>query len=134
MAANQGLYNGFLSAGLVWGLVAPPQLGFPVKVFFLSCVVVAGLFGAATVSRRILIVQAPPPDLALEPADVERWIAEATASADALGVTGGAVTPHLLGYLARASGGSTLRVNIGLIVRNARTAGEIAVAASAHGS
>jgi putative membrane protein len=65
LAANQGLYNGFLSAGLVWGLVAPPQLGFPVKVFFLSCIVVAGLFGAATVSRRILIVQALPAGAAL---------------------------------------------------------------------
>jgi putative membrane protein len=65
LAANQGLYNGFLSAGLVWGLLAPPQLGFPVKVFFLSCVVVAGLFGAATVSRRILLVQALPAGAAL---------------------------------------------------------------------
>lgn len=79
----------------------------------------------------ILIAQAPPADLALDPADVERWIAEAVASADAQGITGGAVTPHLLSHLAQASEGRTLRVNIGLIVGNARTAGEIAVAASA---
>ncbi len=97
--------------------------------------------GAAVAAHRsipgaggMVIVQPPPADLALDPADVERWIAEATASADALGVTGGAVTPHLLAYLARASEGRTLRVNIGLIVANARTAGEIAVAASATGS
>ena len=62
LAANQGLYNGFLAAGLVWGLV----LGsFSVKVFFLACVVVAGVFGAATVSRRILTVQALPAAVAL---------------------------------------------------------------------
>jgi putative membrane protein len=62
LAANQGLYNGFLVAGLVWGLVADRT---DVKVFFLVCVVVAGLYGAATVSRRILIVQAVPAALAL---------------------------------------------------------------------
>ncbi len=65
LAANQGLYNGFLSAGLVWGLVA---YGVPggraVITFFLVCVVIAGIFGAATVSRRILIVQAVPALLA----------------------------------------------------------------------
>jgi len=62
LAANQGLYNGFLAAGLVWGLV----LGsFSVKVFFLACVVVAGVFGAATVSRRVLMVQALPAAVAL---------------------------------------------------------------------
>ena len=66
LAANQGLYNGFLAAGLVWGVLAsPPPLGGPVKVFFLACVVVAGVFGAATVSRRILVVQALPAALAL---------------------------------------------------------------------
>ena len=65
LAANQGLYNGFLSAGLLWGLVAPGELGFPVKIFFLTCVVVAGVFGAATVSRRILVVQALPAAVAL---------------------------------------------------------------------
>ena len=59
LAANQGLYNGFLAAGLAWGLwLGAP--GLPVKVFFLVCVVVAGVFGAATVSRKILFVQAVP--------------------------------------------------------------------------
>jgi len=57
LAANQGLYNGFLVAGLVWGLVAEDT---DVQLFFLACVVVAGVFGAATVSRRILLVQALP--------------------------------------------------------------------------
>jgi putative membrane protein len=64
LAANQGLYNGFLVAGLIWGLVAGGTIGFQVKVFFLGCVLVAGLYGAATVSRRILIVQALPAALA----------------------------------------------------------------------
>ncbi len=65
LAANQGLYNGFLVAGLVWGLVASDPVRHPVRVFFLVCVVIAGLFGAATVSRRILLVQAVPGALAL---------------------------------------------------------------------
>ena len=65
LAANQGLYNGFLAAGLVWGLVAGDELREPVLVFFLLCVVVAGGYGAATVSRRILVVQALPAALAL---------------------------------------------------------------------
>ena len=66
LAANQGLYNGFLAAGLVWGLVHPaPAFGFQVKIFFLLCVIVAGIFGAATVSRRILFVQAAPAAIAL---------------------------------------------------------------------
>ncbi len=64
LAANQGLYNGFLVAGLAWGLWLG-EAGFPVKVFFLACVVVAGLYGAATASRRILFVQALPAALAL---------------------------------------------------------------------
>jgi putative membrane protein len=64
LAANQGLYNGFLVAGLVWGLLAGGPLGFQVKLFFLGCVVVAGLYGGATVSRRILVVQALPAALA----------------------------------------------------------------------
>ena len=64
LAANQGLYNGFLAAGLVWGL-AQGAAGTPVKVFFLACVIVAGVFGAATASRRILFVQALPAALAL---------------------------------------------------------------------
>ena len=57
LAANQGLYNGFLAAGLVWGLVADRE---DVKLFFLACVIVAGAYGAVTVSRRILVVQALP--------------------------------------------------------------------------
>jgi putative membrane protein len=65
LAANQGLYNGFLVAGLAWGLIVGDPVGFQVKLFFLSCVLVAGLFGAATVSRRILFVQALPAALAL---------------------------------------------------------------------
>jgi len=64
LAANQGLYNGFLVAGLVWGLWLG-EAGFAVKAFLLACVVVAGLFGAATVSRRILYVQALPAAIAL---------------------------------------------------------------------
>jgi putative membrane protein len=64
LAANQGLYNGFLVAGLVWGL-ALGQAGNPVKIFFLGCVIVAGVFGALTVNRRILWVQALPGAIAL---------------------------------------------------------------------
>lgn len=64
LAANQGLYNGFLVAGLVWGLLLGPE-GFPQKVFFLSCVIVAGVFGGATVSKKIVIVQAIPAVIAL---------------------------------------------------------------------
>lgn len=62
LAANQGLYNGFLAAGLAWGLVAGSQ---PFKVFFLACVIVAGVYGAWSVSRRILWVQAAPGAAAL---------------------------------------------------------------------
>ncbi|MEH2551397.1 putative membrane protein [Bradyrhizobium sp. AZCC 2262] len=66
LAANQGLYNGFLAAGLVWGLLHPnAAFAFQIKVFFLLCVIVAGVYGAATVSRRILYVQAVPATLAL---------------------------------------------------------------------
>ncbi|KQZ14697.1 hypothetical protein ASD44_11935 [Mesorhizobium sp. Root554] len=64
LAANQGLYNGFLAAGLIWGLYLGAA-GFPVKTFFLLCVLVAGLYGAATVGRKILYVQAVPAVLAL---------------------------------------------------------------------
>lgn len=64
LAANQGLYNGFLAAGLVWGLTLGTA-GTPVKVFFLGCVLVAGLYGAATASRKILYVQALPAALGL---------------------------------------------------------------------
>lgn len=65
LAANQGLYNGFLAAGLVWGLIAGDPVGFQVQVFFLACVIVAGLYGGATASRRILLAQALPGALAL---------------------------------------------------------------------
>lgn len=61
MAANQGLYNGFLVAGLGWGLVSGDT---DIRLFFLGCVVVAGVFGAVTVSPRILLVQAVPAALA----------------------------------------------------------------------
>ncbi len=64
LAANQGLYNGFLAAGLFWGLWLGPE-GFGVKVFFLLCVFVAGLYGAATASRKILFVQVLPAALGL---------------------------------------------------------------------
>jgi putative membrane protein len=64
LAANQGLYNGFLAAGLLWGL-SLGAAGFGAKVFFLTCVVMAGVFGAMTASRRILFVQALPAALAL---------------------------------------------------------------------
>ncbi len=61
LAANQGLYNGFLAAGLLWGAFHPaPAIGRQVELFFLGCVVVAGVFGAATVSRRIFFLQALP--------------------------------------------------------------------------
>jgi putative membrane protein len=61
LAANQGLYNGFLAAGLIWGIFA----GDPIKIFFLGCVIVAGAFGAATVNLKILWVQAVPAAIAL---------------------------------------------------------------------
>jgi len=64
LAANQGLYNGFLAAGLLWGLVLGPA-GLGIKVFFLGCAIVAGIFGAVTVSRKILWVQALPGAVAL---------------------------------------------------------------------
>ncbi|GGW97171.1 membrane protein [Streptomyces lomondensis] len=65
LAANQGLYNGFLAAGLVWGAVTADPVGFQAKVFFLVCVAVAGAYGAATSSRRILFIQAVPALLVL---------------------------------------------------------------------
>lgn len=64
LAANQGLYNGFLAAGLVWGLLLG-NAGFGVKVFFLGCVLAAGIFGGLTASRRILWIQAAPALLGL---------------------------------------------------------------------
>jgi len=66
LAANQGLYNGFLAAGLVWGLVqGNPGFAFQIKAFFLLCVIAAGVYGAYSVSRKILFVQAMPAALAL---------------------------------------------------------------------
>jgi len=64
LAANQGLYNGFLAAGLAWGL-SMGAAGASVKVFFLVCVLVAGVYGALTASRKILFVQALPAAVAL---------------------------------------------------------------------
>ncbi len=76
----------------------------------------------------LLLVQPPPADLALDRAEVDSWIRDALADAERSGIRGGAVTPHLLGHLARASQGRSLRVNIGLILANARLGGRIASA------
>jgi putative membrane protein len=66
LAANQGLYNGFLAAGLFYGLwLGATPVGFQFKVFFLICVIVAGVYGAATASKKILFVQAVPAAIAL---------------------------------------------------------------------
>ena len=66
LAANQGLYNGFLAAGLLWGAFHPrPEMALQLQMFFLACVAVAGVYGAITVSRRILYVQAVPALLGL---------------------------------------------------------------------
>jgi putative membrane protein len=65
LAKNQGLYNGFLAAGLLWSLVEGGRSGFYLQIFFLSCVIVAGIFGAVTVNRRILVIQALPAFIAL---------------------------------------------------------------------
>src|SRR5437588_584607 len=65
LAANMGLYNGFLVAGLVWSLVAPSEFGRLLAVFFLSCVVIAGVFGGLTAARRILYAQFIPALVAL---------------------------------------------------------------------
>lgn len=66
LAANQGLYNGFLAAGLIWALIlGVPSEGRAVALFFLACVEVAGIYGAATASRRILFVQAVPAALGI---------------------------------------------------------------------
>ncbi|HHJ36498.1 MAG TPA: DUF1304 domain-containing protein [Gammaproteobacteria bacterium] len=63
LAANQGLYNGFLAAGLLWGLVSTG--GFDALVFFLSCIIIAGIYGAITVKRSILWLQALPAAVAM---------------------------------------------------------------------
>jgi len=64
LAANQGLYNGFLAAGLIWGIWLG-EAGDPVKIFFLLCVAVAGIYGALTVGTRILLIQTLPAAVAL---------------------------------------------------------------------
>lgn len=66
LAGNQGLYNGFLAAGLIWSLVHPdPDVAWQIALFFLACVAVAGIYGAATASRRILVIQTVPAVLAM---------------------------------------------------------------------
>ncbi|WP_332699787.1 DUF1304 domain-containing protein [Devosia sp.] len=66
LAANQGLYNGFLAAGLIWGLVHPiPEFAWQIQMFFLACVAVAGIFGAVTASRKILFIQTVPAVIAM---------------------------------------------------------------------
>lgn len=66
LAANQGLYNGFLAAGLFWGLAHPdPLIAFQIQVFFLTCVVIAGFYGGVSANRRIWVVQMTPALVAL---------------------------------------------------------------------
>ena len=65
MAGNQGLYNGFLAAGLVWALLAPLAYATQLAVFFLCCIVVAGLYGGATAHKRIWLLQALPSAITL---------------------------------------------------------------------
>lgn len=66
LAANQGLYNGFLSAGLIWSFfISDVNWAFNIRLFFLSCVIVAGMYGAITASRKIFIIQALPAIVAL---------------------------------------------------------------------
>jgi putative membrane protein len=65
LAANQGLYNGFLAAGLVWALLAPASYATQLAIFFLACMVAAGLYGGSTVGWRIWLVQALPAAVAL---------------------------------------------------------------------
>ena len=64
LAMNQGLYNGFLAAGLIWGLLLG-EAGFSIKIFFLGCVIIAGVFGGLTADRKIIFVQALPAVIAL---------------------------------------------------------------------
>ncbi len=68
LAMNQGLYNGFIAAGLIWGIYEMNKewhFGFHILVFFLTCIIIAGIFGAVTASRKILFVQALPALIAL---------------------------------------------------------------------
>lgn len=64
LAANLGLYNGFLAAGLIWGLSLGAN-GLSIKIFFLSCIIIAGVFGALTANRKIFFIQALPAAVAL---------------------------------------------------------------------
>ncbi len=64
LAANQGLYNGFLAAGLLWGLLRGAG-GIEIKIFFLICIIIAGIFGAATANKKILYIQAVPAAIGL---------------------------------------------------------------------
>ncbi len=65
LAANQGLYNGFLAAGLIWSLLSPETFSFQLSLFFLGCVVIAALYGAYSVGKKILLIQGVPAILAL---------------------------------------------------------------------
>ena len=65
LAANQGLYNGFLAAGLAWSLLAPSDNARPLALFFLACVLIAGIYGGFTANRRVWLVQALPAAVAL---------------------------------------------------------------------
>ena len=65
LAANQGLYNGFLAAGLTWSLIAPSAYARPLALFFLACVLVAGIYGGFSANRRIWLLQALPAAVAL---------------------------------------------------------------------
>jgi len=66
LAINQGLYNGFLAAGLIWGLLYPlPEFGWQIQLFFLACVAVAGIVGAITSNRKILFIQTVPAVIAI---------------------------------------------------------------------
>jgi putative membrane protein len=72
IVANAGLYNGFLAAGLIWGLVSDKN-GDAIKVFFLACVIIAGIFGAATLTRTPLLIQTAPGAIALFLVWISRW-------------------------------------------------------------
>lgn len=66
LAANQGLYNGFLAAGLLWSVVHPnPHIAWQLSIFFLGCVIVAGIYGGYSVGKKIFFIQAIPATLAL---------------------------------------------------------------------
>ena len=65
LAANQGLYNGFLAAGLGWSVIAPAGAAYALSLFFLGCVLTAGIFGGLTAKRSILVLQALPAAVAL---------------------------------------------------------------------